>query len=189
MDSTTYNLKQRLAGVSQSLLSIGDDNHQKGITLKLNDENILRMAVLEHVEIIRLIREFDKLLTDIFLIQVLQTTIVSTMCFYAASKIDDIMDVPKFVAIISATYMQLYIYCWLGEEISQHSNDIHHSIYASKWYQCDLKVRKSLNIFETFTKAHFKLNGGHIFTIHLETFLLMLKESFSYFMVLRAIVK
>lgn len=40
------------------------------------------------------------------------------------------MDVPKFVMIISATYMQLYIYCWLGEEISQHVSKYFNFIYV-----------------------------------------------------------
>ncbi|XP_024084731.1 uncharacterized protein LOC112127668 [Cimex lectularius] len=139
------------------------------------DETLLKEVIREHVDIIRLVRTFDIVLDDIFLAQVMQSTLVSTMTFFAVSKVDDpIKDMPKFMFILGATYLQFFMYCWLGEEISDHSDELHRTLYLSEWYKCREKIMKSLVIMETFTKAHFKLEGGHLFNIDLATFLMVI---------------
>ncbi|KAK9507204.1 hypothetical protein O3M35_007112 [Rhynocoris fuscipes] len=154
------------------------------------DETLLKESIREHVDSIRLIRTFDRVLDDIFLAQVLQSAILSTMYFFVASKSENLIrDFPKLLTVLLATYLQFYMYCWLGEEISQHNDDIHRMLYLSNWYKCRERIMKSLVIIETFTKTKFKLEGGHLFRIDLRTFVMVLQESISYFMVLRAVLK
>ncbi|KAF6211318.1 hypothetical protein GE061_014435 [Apolygus lucorum] len=200
---------RRLDAIQDALITVGveeplrkrgwkrykaqEDNLGLGITRLAalsRDETLLRECIREHVDIIQLVRTFDIVLDDIFLAQVIQSTIVSTMSFFAASKLEDpFRDIPKLGAIIIGTFLQFFMYCWLGEEISDHSDDLHRTLYLSEWYKCREKIMKSLVIMQTFTKNHFRLEGGHLFNIDLRTFTLVLQESFGFFMVLRAVIR
>ncbi|KAL1122140.1 hypothetical protein AAG570_003545 [Ranatra chinensis] len=198
---------RRFDSINDSLVTLGRDNIEAdyrrstvkpdsmGLAIvkdadKTRDEILLKECIREHVDVIKLVRVLDEVLDIIFFVQVIQSTLVCVMTFFAVFKLGDPLDsIPKFLPILIATYLQFYMYCWMGEEISFHSDDLHKAVYCSQWYMCNRRVMSSIVVMETFTKTHFKLDAGHLFRIGLRTFVLVLEQSFSYFMVLRAITK
>nr|APC94239.1 odorant receptor 12 [Pyrrhalta maculicollis] len=99
------------------------------------------------------------------------------------------MTVNWFLFIQHATYFssmifQIFGYTWFGQKFMGKSQEITQACYMSRWYECDIRIQKMLLNIMTRTKKPLVLSS-YIFDLTLETFIGVLKSSYSYMALLR----
>ncbi|KAJ8923005.1 hypothetical protein NQ315_001553 [Exocentrus adspersus] len=80
---------------------------------------------------------------------------------------------------------QLGMYCWFGHNIIASSDKINEAVYMSNWYEADSGTKKSILIFMEKCKRPVVLTAGKLFPLSLDTFIGLMRSSYSYFAVLQ----
>ncbi|CAL1677727.1 unnamed protein product [Lasius platythorax] len=88
---------------------------------------------------------------------------------------------------IIAQLIHLFIVCWLGQQIIDHSDRVYTSIYQSEWYESSSKSRKLLNMIMLRSISPCTLTVGKIMVLSLPSFSAVVRASASYFTVLRSV--
>ncbi|EFA09245.2 odorant receptor 14 [Tribolium castaneum] len=77
--------------------------------------------------------------------------------------------------------MQVFIYCWFGNEVIVKSSKIPYALFESDWTQDSLEMKKNMIVFILRTQKTLKITVCHVFDLSLPTFLTILKTGWSYF--------
>ncbi|XP_072756976.1 uncharacterized protein [Anoplolepis gracilipes] len=88
---------------------------------------------------------------------------------------------------ISAQLLHLYIACWLGQQIIDHSSRVYTSIYRGEWYESSPKSRKLLNMIMLRSMSPCTLTVGKLMVLSLPSFSAVVRASASYFTVFRSV--
>ncbi|XP_025264898.1 odorant receptor 94a-like [Camponotus floridanus] len=84
---------------------------------------------------------------------------------------------------ITAQLLHLYIACWLGQQVIDHSSRVYTSIYRGEWYESSPKSRKLLNVMMLRSTLPCTLTVGKIMVLSLPSFSAIVRASASYFTV------
>ncbi|KAL6429173.1 hypothetical protein ACFW04_008131 [Cataglyphis niger] len=95
------------------------------------------------------------------------------------------------VLIGLVTYMccmtyQIFIFCWHGNELHLHSIRIVTAAYSSNWFSNTKGFKRSLQIIMMRAHRPFTLTAGNIMLLSLDTFVEILRMSYSIFTVLQS---
>ncbi|XP_071574693.1 odorant receptor 4-like isoform X2 [Temnothorax nylanderi] len=93
----------------------------------------------------------------------------------------------RHAAYIIAQLLHLYIACWLGQQVIDHSNRVYTSTYRGEWYESSPKSRKLLNMIMLRSTSPCTLTVGKIMILSLPSFSAVVRVSASYFTVLQSI--
>ncbi|CAL1677725.1 unnamed protein product [Lasius platythorax] len=88
---------------------------------------------------------------------------------------------------IMAQLLHLFIACWLGQEVIDHSSRVYTSIYRGEWYESSPKSRKLLNMMMLRSISPCTLTVGKIMVLSLPSFSAVVRASASYFTVFRSV--
>ncbi|XP_032686498.1 odorant receptor 13a-like [Odontomachus brunneus] len=88
---------------------------------------------------------------------------------------------------ITAQLLHLYIACWLGQQIIDHSSCVYTSIYKGEWYESSSKSRRLLNMIMMRSTLPCTLTVGKMMVLSLPTFSAVIRVSASYFTVLQSV--
>ncbi|XP_025265501.1 odorant receptor 13a-like [Camponotus floridanus] len=88
---------------------------------------------------------------------------------------------------ITAQLLHLYIACWLGQQVIDHSSRVYTSIYRGEWYESSPKSRKLLNVMMLRSTLPCTLTVGKIMVLSLPSFSAIVRASASYFTVFRSV--
>nr|XP_015833042.1 PREDICTED: odorant receptor Or1 isoform X4 [Tribolium castaneum] len=83
--------------------------------------------------------------------------------------------------------LQIFLYCWFGNEVEAKSSKIPYSAFESDWTGAPIEAKKNLLIFILRTQKPIKMSAINLFSLSLETFTTILRTSWSYFAVLRQV--
>ncbi|XP_025075183.1 uncharacterized protein LOC105431361 [Pogonomyrmex barbatus] len=93
----------------------------------------------------------------------------------------------RHASYIIAQLLHLYIACWLGQQIIDHSDRVYTSIYRGEWYESSPKSRKLLNMIMLRSTLPCTLTVGKIMILSLPSFSAVVRVSASYFTVLQSV--
>ncbi|KAH0946200.1 hypothetical protein HN011_010166 [Eciton burchellii] len=93
----------------------------------------------------------------------------------------------RYAGFIFAQLLHLFLVCWLGQQIIDHSDRVFTSTYNSEWYELSCKFRKLLNMIMLRSISPCTLTIGKIMVLSLPSFSTVIRMSASYFTVLRSI--
>nr|XP_015838120.1 PREDICTED: odorant receptor Or2 [Tribolium castaneum] len=88
---------------------------------------------------------------------------------------------------ISAIIGQIFMYCWYGNEVEVKSNKIPQAIFESGWTDFPLKTKKDLVFLLMKTREPIKVSAFNLFSLSLDTFMRILRTSWSYFALLNQV--
>ncbi|KYM98781.1 Putative odorant receptor 67a, partial [Cyphomyrmex costatus] len=94
----------------------------------------------------------------------------------------------RHASYIIAQLLHLYIVCWLGQQVIDHSDHVYTSTYRGEWYESSLKSRKLLNMIMLRSTSPCTLTVGKIMILSFPSFSAVVRASASYFTVLRTIL-
>ncbi|XP_066150630.1 odorant receptor 22c-like [Euwallacea fornicatus] len=75
--------------------------------------------------------------------------------------------------------------CFCGQKLEDQIMNIRHSVYLSKWYNCDMKVRKLLPLVLLRGQGKARLEALPIGNVNLMLLLTVLKTTYSYITLLQ----
>ncbi|XP_034950334.1 odorant receptor 83a-like [Chelonus insularis] len=94
----------------------------------------------------------------------------------------------QMLFLLGAALMQLFCTCWFGSELIDVSNHMSDSIWASKWennFNVDIKNFMLMSI--TIAKNPLEIKAGKFFVMSLETFIVVLRCAYSFFVMLSTV--
>ncbi|GBP53243.1 Odorant receptor 94b [Eumeta japonica] len=91
----------------------------------------------------------------------------------------------SMVGFIGCILLELFLYCYFGNEVTVESNCLIESIYNMDWLSTPVGFQKSLVLVMERAKRPLRPVAGGIIPLSLGTFITVLKSSYSFFAVLR----
>nr|WCC57503.1 odorant receptor 46 [Papilio machaon] len=90
----------------------------------------------------------------------------------------------SIVTYLSVMISQLFVSCWCGHELTATSEDLHTVLYKCAWYEQDLKFKRALCFVMMRMSRPIVVKAGHYVPLSRQTFVSILRMSYSYFAVL-----
>ncbi|XP_071631683.1 putative odorant receptor 85d [Temnothorax longispinosus] len=145
----------------------------------ISHSNVLRDCVHHHYDIYRLAFIVNKRFRLTIAIQFIISTLGVCFCLYQLS-----IATTKPRQIEMASYMicflfQTLFYCWYGDELKTKSQQMIDNIYEMEWMTLDKNRLKSLMIIMRRTTVPIQITCAYIVPMNLETFMGILKMSYS----------
>ncbi|XP_032675945.1 odorant receptor Or1-like [Odontomachus brunneus] len=133
-------------------------------------------------------REIQDIFGTVIFLQFLSNCVIICLIAFNVSQMKEY--VPA-VLIGMLTYMccmtyQIFIFCWHGNELHLHSLRIVTAAYSSKWFSGTEGFKRGLQIMMTRAQRPFTLSAGNIMLLSLDTFVQILRTSYSIFTVLQS---
>ncbi|RZB40986.1 7tm 6 domain containing protein [Asbolus verrucosus] len=83
--------------------------------------------------------------------------------------------------------VQVFMYCWFGNEIEVKSSNLPDAIFDSDWTSLPTEVKRNLIIFLIRVQRPLKMSAFGLFYLSLETFVKIMRTAWSYFALLRQV--
>nr|WCC57443.1 odorant receptor 46 [Papilio glaucus] len=90
----------------------------------------------------------------------------------------------SIVTYLSVMISQLFVSCWCGHELTVTSEDLHRVLYKCVWYEQNVKFKRALYFVMMRMGRSIVLKAGHYVPLSRQTFVAILRMSYSYFAVL-----
>ncbi|XP_012151297.2 odorant receptor 13a-like isoform X1 [Megachile rotundata] len=139
-----------------------------------------------HQRLVTLSKEYNRLFSSSMFVQMLSST--SMICltgFQAVVVGGQSSDIMKFGMYLSAAVSQLLYICWIGNELSYSSSVLDKSQWLSDWHHEHLpSIVQVFTLSTMSTRRTLTLKAGIFFVLSLETFIAIVKGSYSVFTLL-----
>ncbi|XP_063994142.1 odorant receptor Or1-like isoform X2 [Diachasmimorpha longicaudata] len=147
----------------------------------------LKTRVSSCVKLALAVEGFANEVKDIFQAGILVQFIASCLIVCASLFALTILPTKSFQFFSLAQYLacmliQIFLYCWRGNEVSLKFSDLSDAIYMCDWTTCDGKFRRSMDIIMSRSQKPVILLIGGLFSLSVETFISILKSAYSFFM-------
>nr|QLI62066.1 odorant receptor 23 [Streltzoviella insularis] len=123
---------------------------------------------------------FEHFISPVLALRVIHVTLYLCMLMYSASVKFDMVTV-EYVAAVA---FDILIYCYYGNQIIIQADRVSTAVYQSAWHTMGPSPRKYLLHIMLSYKRPANLRAGRFLTMHLETFVSIMRTSFSYYMLL-----
>ncbi|XP_045776311.1 odorant receptor Or1-like [Maniola jurtina] len=90
----------------------------------------------------------------------------------------------SILTYLSVMISQLFVCCWCGHELTATSEDLHTVLYTCLWFEQDVKFMRTLCFAMMCMRRPIVLRAGHYISLSRQTFVSILRMSYSYFAVL-----
>ncbi|KAL6446792.1 hypothetical protein ACFW04_001312 [Cataglyphis niger] len=103
-------------------------------------------------------------------------------------KLNDNIAAIKHIVLILTMLVQLYLYCYAGDQLESISGRLAYSAYDSPWYDFDVKLMKNLPMVMFRGMIPHQITAGKFLPMNLFSFKEILKATGSYLSVLRVMI-
>ncbi|XP_019884055.1 odorant receptor Or2-like [Camponotus floridanus] len=113
--------------------------------------------------------------------------ITVVMCYnliHMALTSSTIISYIQNLMIISCTLAPIFYYCWFGNEVKLKSLQLSDNIYNIEWTILNNNMRKGLLMIMNRATIPIEFSSANIMSMNLESFVMVLKTSYSLFNVL-----
>ncbi|XP_050665920.1 odorant receptor Or1-like [Leptidea sinapis] len=94
------------------------------------------------------------------------------------------MQMVSIVTYLLVMISQLFLCCWCGHELTATSEELHQVLYQCSWHEQDAKFKRMLCFTMMRMNQPMVLRAGHYITLSRNTFVSILRMSYSYLAVL-----
>ncbi|KAL6267820.1 hypothetical protein P5V15_000892 [Pogonomyrmex californicus] len=121
-----------------------------------------------------------------FIIIIQFTASMLVMCFnlYQLAKKTLSAEYIPLILYTLCMCLQIFIYCWYGNEIKLKSIQFADNIFGMDWVTADKKIKNNLIIIMNRCLTPIEFTSAHIITVNLDTFVKLLKTSYSVYNIL-----
>ncbi|XP_076677078.1 odorant receptor 13a-like [Andrena cerasifolii] len=150
----------------------------------------LAVVIRSHVEILRFSKNVEEALQEICLAQIMESTLIICLleyyCLMEWEHSDEIAILTYFILLTSFVF-NIFIYCYIGEVLSEQCSQIGPSAYNIEWYNLPAKEARNLVLLSAISLYPPKLTAGKMMELSLNTFTIVLKTSVVYLNLLRTV--
>nr|QQP19702.1 olfactory receptor 7 [Tropidothorax elegans]QQP19781.1 olfactory receptor 86 [Tropidothorax elegans] len=152
------------------------------------DRATLISAVKLHVNIIRAAEKMNDCGKLLFAFQSLYTVLHACVLIFAFIKADDVLAaLSNIMPMLIASYVQLFLYCYYSQKLSNKFEDLHFACYDNLWYRSSQEVQKGLLMFVMASKKQIFLRGLGMAKASFASYLSSIQESISYYLILKTL--
>ncbi|XP_050353586.1 putative odorant receptor 85e [Nymphalis io] len=141
-------------------------------------------ALKECARICQVINEykdrFEKFVSPLLVLRVVQVTLYLCTLLYAATLKFDMIT----VEYLGAVALDIYIYCYFGNQIILQADRVTTAAYQSAWPTMGMKTRRLLLNILLSNLNPVIVRAGRFLPMNLHTFVVIIKTSFSYYTLL-----
>ncbi|KAK0182969.1 hypothetical protein PV327_001048 [Microctonus hyperodae] len=158
------------------------------------DENYhdLRKKILlitkRHCHLLMLANEFEKTLNLIILLQVAVNGFIiclsGILLIWGLQAGNTELIIASMIRIY-LLYFQLFIYCYIGENLTTQAEKLQVAVYSCSWYKMPPSLVHDLTFIMMRNNYAFHLTAGKIYDMNIPNFQNLIKTMFSYFSVIR----
>ncbi|KAG8034014.1 hypothetical protein G9C98_008495, partial [Cotesia typhae] len=166
-------LKHRLENFTQIITK---HRQQENITkshfsVRSLERKVLEKLINHHQVIIQYSRLSNDVFSPVIFVQYSLSSLILCMCVQSLTKLAFMG--PEFVFLLvflSCMLMEIYLYCWYGNEVMLESVDLSVSIYKMNWYFLTNECKKDLLMMKKQTLKPIKYTSGTLIELSLDSF-------------------
>ncbi|XP_055382465.1 odorant receptor 43a-like [Condylostylus longicornis] len=161
--------------------------NDKSLTNENNIKKKLINCIKYHNKIIRFVKEFNSMVTNIIFVEFLLYSVILCALLLCINFVESITQkISAFMYIFTMLYV-LFTYYWQANELLDESVKVSFAIYDADWFNCSIKLKKMFSFIMMRSQRELKLMIGNTYPMSLETFQSLLNASYSYFTILRGV--
>lgn len=103
-------------------------------------------------------------------------------------KLNDNIAAIKHVVLIMTMLVQLYLYCYAGDQLESVTAKLSYNVYTTTWYEFDVKLMRNLPMVMMRGKMPHQITAGKFLPMNIYSFKEVLKATCSYISVLRVMI-
>ncbi|XP_048507801.1 odorant receptor Or1-like [Athalia rosae] len=168
-----------------NISQIGANDSQQ-FSAKVAEEQ-LENCIKHHTDIIYFAREIEAIFSGTIAMQFFVNCIIICMTAFHITQMKIFIPtevIGTTMYICCMTY-QIFIYCWHGNEIVLHSESVVYAAFMGNWWRCGERYKRALRLLMVRANRPLVLKAGNILTLSLQTFVVILRASYSFFTVLQ----
>ncbi|CAD7085724.1 unnamed protein product [Hermetia illucens] len=151
------------------------------------EENIqdLILCIKDHQTLTQYVQKVQMVTSSGISIQFLATgteACVIAVCFLIVKG--DLFETMYLGSYFVCVILQIFLYCYFGNELINKSQRITEAIYSCNWTDQDKRFRKILLIFTQSTQTSMRIKAADYVVVSLSTFVSVMKSSYSLFALL-----
>ncbi|KAL1139644.1 hypothetical protein AAG570_006622 [Ranatra chinensis] len=131
----------------------------------------LRENIIEHIEILRATGVFRMLISVPYFLLIFGSVAQFCMLAFLIARFENLSKSLLHGSIIIDVMSQVFIYCWIGQQLTNAFDDLHLACYDNYWYMNTLETRKLLAIVMTVTKKPVIFKGCYVVDMSYRMFL------------------
>ncbi|KAL6428537.1 hypothetical protein ACFW04_007878 [Cataglyphis niger] len=168
-----------------------------------------RRSIRNHQRLLAIIDDFNKVFSAGMFVQMLSSTSMICLTGFQAVLVsrdkskcrrgrivirallcfDQVVgqssNIYKFAIYLAAAVSQLFYICWVGNEVMYQSASLMQSQWLSGWSdELSVKTGRLINLSMIFSKRTLNLKAGVFYVLSMETFIAILRGSYSFFTLL-----
>ncbi|KAL0119581.1 hypothetical protein PUN28_007789 [Cardiocondyla obscurior] len=153
---------------------------------KARERRLIRELIYHQLYVYRFADRVNAVFTLMICLQFTVSSIVLCLSIYkmlAKSLLS--MEFAWCLSYLGSMLMQIFLYCWYGNEVTLKSTEIGSAIYEMDWSVLPADLMKTLLMIITRSKKPIKITSGNIITLSNESFMKIIKISYSAYNVLQ----
>ncbi|XP_033231950.1 odorant receptor Or2-like [Belonocnema kinseyi] len=162
-------------------------NHSE-IDVYRRESEMVKDCITHHIYMFTIEEKLNNLFGFMVFVQFFGTTLNLCAVVYQLSKKS--LNNVKFwseTGILICYILQIFMYCWSGDEMMTKSLGIVDAVYIMDWTLLTEETKKNLILMMVRASRPIQLNGATMITMSIATFLKILKASYSAFNLLRSL--
>ncbi|RZC39102.1 7tm 6 domain containing protein, partial [Asbolus verrucosus] len=141
-------------------------------------ENLIK-SIKHHQEILIFAERCNEYISFILLGQFLASSVILSFILYGLALVnvkvlfDDSLDVRFFAHVVLVVFymIQIFTYCWFGNEVEVKSNKIPYSIFESDWTRHSLTNKQNMMMLIVKSQKPIRLSAYNLFYLSLEIYI------------------
>ncbi|KAL0116245.1 hypothetical protein PUN28_011228 [Cardiocondyla obscurior] len=147
----------------------------------MHDQSSLRDCVCHHNRIFEYAYTVNNMFAKIIATQFAVSMMVVCSNLYRIAMATDYASFIPLIMYTSAILVQIFNYCWFGNEVKLKSLQLVNSIYDIEWPALSNSNKKDLLLIMKRAMIPIEFTSAYIITMNLESFVALLKMSYSVF--------
>ncbi|XP_068083955.1 odorant receptor coreceptor-like [Anabrus simplex] len=160
--------------------------------IKGHDSRNVRLisAIRHHQTILKLMSDLETVFSPIMLLQFLFTTLTLCFAMFICIQFKEFnIQVSQALLITLQLTAQMFVFCWIGTELSIQAKSVRDAAYECQWHFSALGFMTCILIIITRCNKVFTFTAGKFVNIDLKTMVNIFQETFSYMMVMINLVE
>ncbi|KAJ3663382.1 hypothetical protein Zmor_007657 [Zophobas morio] len=145
-------------------------------------------CIKHHLQIIRYADDTSKFLDLVVFLQFVPSSVSFGLTLFQLSTV--VPFTSQFYSFLTygiAVTLEIFMYCWFGNEVELKSHNIPYAAYECQWFEFSKSLKYELMFFTLRTQKPIKFSAKGLFYTSLEPFVRILRTGWSYFALLSTI--
>nr|XP_012232769.1 PREDICTED: odorant receptor Or2-like [Linepithema humile] len=158
-----------------------------GQDLKAREQQLVRELVHHHRYVYRFAKRINTVFTLMIFIQfTISSTVLCLSIYKMSTKSLLSLEFAWSLSYLGCMLMQIYLYCWFGNEVTLKSAEVSSAIYEMDWPMLSTDLMKTLLIIIVRSKKPIIITSGQIVTLSNDSFMKIIRISYSAYNVLKS---